>query len=937
MADQPGYESTAELEQALARLYHAPQPDPAFVGRLERRLLNSPPAMAPRLPLYRRLLARLAFQARLAAWAAAALLLTLGLIWVIEYLLPRQPPAAISLTPNPTHPSATRQASPTPPAPATPAAMLVPGDGLLAMMGPVNSLSQVYVLPAGGSTRIISDPARNAFSPALSPDGSRVAYAVQMDASREIVVADLSASKIIHLTQRNFDNNPFWSPDGRQIAFERTNQNNRTDLYLMDADGANLKPLLADDAQKTLDGWSPDGKSILFSSDLRAAQGNPNLPIRLQALDLAGGKTRELASFTTDQKAIRFALSPDGQKIAYEGLDNRDPAIFLMNLDGSGAQKLGGNQACSYLPVFSPDGQWLACSRAQNGEFGAVFISLVGEAAPVFTGPAGQITSWVASPALIQSGPAPLITPAPFSLSPTPVPARGDTSGWMSYRSEDLGFSILHPQAWSTVERDQVGYLYAGQTYSSAEKATSYTVAISEVANPDNLDIETLAKKDLTPAEKRSFSLVKTYIGSYTAFRTDSIPAAQGALTYFISAGHRVIAVALSPYNSKTPLPGQDETQGTFEAMLQTFRAFPRPTPTPEPPNTARKPVTLSISQDAAPLDTSQGMFYFMVRTLSAPVSRQLVRVSGACLLAQDSCPAQTVTEYPVGNDYPLSWSPDGRLAALAASDQTLLLDPQTGAWKTLTARYSAVDGRYRWSPDGSWLAAAVQFSGQAATEDAILLIRPDGSDEKLLASGLEDMKFPLGWLDSNTLLLIRDHTGIKGTDRQTRPGLFKLDTRTGEWSELTGDMSLNENHPELSPNGVQLAYTASGKAGLTFWDLNSQQVNSLSISGVPANWSPNGRWLAFVVSNQNASETWITHPDGAGRTKIFTGSAYPAVWAGSSQQLVLEVYPAADAPELTGVQLWLAPINGESPRQIVLPELNGSELLNPTWQPHVP
>lgn len=89
----------------------------------------------------------------------------------------------------------------------------------------------------------------------------------------EIYKLDLSTLDITPLTSRDGpDHSPVVSPNGKTIAFlghdDKVLSYQQTDLYLMDADGKNLKPLAEDFAGsigQTL--WAPDGKSLLVLSE----------------------------------------------------------------------------------------------------------------------------------------------------------------------------------------------------------------------------------------------------------------------------------------------------------------------------------------------------------------------------------------------------------------------------------------------------------------------------------------------------------------------------------------------------------------------------------------------------------------------------------------------------------------------------------------------
>ena len=98
------------------------------------------------------------------------------------------------------------------------------------------------------------------------------------DATQESLLAALHALDFFHgsaltnLTNHPaHDSNPFWSPDGKRIAFERDQEGFRQ-IYVMDADGSNVMQLTKDEADHFLpmniDGksnpWSPDGSKWLW-------------------------------------------------------------------------------------------------------------------------------------------------------------------------------------------------------------------------------------------------------------------------------------------------------------------------------------------------------------------------------------------------------------------------------------------------------------------------------------------------------------------------------------------------------------------------------------------------------------------------------------------------------------------------------------------------
>jgi Tol biopolymer transport system component len=124
--------------------------------------------------------------------------------------------------------------------------------------------------------RVPSGPAwwGQAWGPAWSPDGKKVAFAVQApknvyDGDLAIVVADADGSHQIEVTNPDHIQgaySPAWSPDGRQIAFDAfAGRNNRQQIFVMHADGSNIRQLTSDTQwQCWHPTWSPDGNEMAF-------------------------------------------------------------------------------------------------------------------------------------------------------------------------------------------------------------------------------------------------------------------------------------------------------------------------------------------------------------------------------------------------------------------------------------------------------------------------------------------------------------------------------------------------------------------------------------------------------------------------------------------------------------------------------------------------
>lgn len=175
---------------------------------------------------------------------------------------------------------------------------------------------------------------------AWSPDGRRFAVPAVKEGRGalrivEVESGDVERDYVFDFAELGEVLNPAWSPDGRTIAMSGI-YGGVSDLYLLTLDSGTLQKLTTDLYADLQPAWSPDGRTIVFVTD-RFTTELASLDFgnyRMAAFDVPSARIRALGGFEgTSHSNPQF--SPDGDSLYFVAGPNGIPNIYRMAIDGS--------------------------------------------------------------------------------------------------------------------------------------------------------------------------------------------------------------------------------------------------------------------------------------------------------------------------------------------------------------------------------------------------------------------------------------------------------------------------------------------------------------------------------------------------------------------------------------------------------------------------
>ena len=155
------------------------------------------------------------------------------------------------------------------------------------------------------------------------------------------------------------------APEAQKIVFARVFPNaGQIGLFIADADGGGEHPLVGLGEIDYDPVWSPDGQSIVFTSD---RGGSADL---YRVKPDGSGLERLIENPAYDDQA---AFSPDGKQLVFVTTRNGGTAdLWTLDLQTKRAKALTSGPGGDFRPAWSPDGQWIAFSsdRGSTMPFG---------------------------------------------------------------------------------------------------------------------------------------------------------------------------------------------------------------------------------------------------------------------------------------------------------------------------------------------------------------------------------------------------------------------------------------------------------------------------------------------------------------------------------------------------------------------------------------
>jgi len=263
----------------------------------------------------------------------------------------------------------------------------------------VDLQGMLYSLPAeGGKAKQLTGPLVEASHPDYSPDGSQVVLQSYQGGTFHIWLMKPDGTGLRQLTTGHGDDRePRFSPDGKTVAFSSDRAfKGSYDVWTVDLANGELKQITSSDDEEYEPAWSPDGKQLAYVDGVYVA-GEPGVggvqTRSIIAVDLATGKTHTLVSMgKTPGRFESPSWAKDG-KLAYVELLGTGLFVDEAKLIVDGAVVSGANNDTFPFPAawasptvlyYTANGKILRADLVEKTEVQIPFSADIESIRPVY-------------------------------------------------------------------------------------------------------------------------------------------------------------------------------------------------------------------------------------------------------------------------------------------------------------------------------------------------------------------------------------------------------------------------------------------------------------------------------------------------------------------------------------------------------------------------
>ena len=212
--------------------------------------------------------------------------------------------------------------------------------------------------PDGTDVRELPNPGRDNYYPAVSPDGTKIAFCAQMVVGTnelgrprvkfKLMIMNVNGSSLTELTdQYTLLNYPCFTSDGKKVIFDCRRTDGFDTIAIVDINGENLTELpggFNGDKHPTI-----GAKGILVFAGVRKID-------REQREGLYARMADGTHLLTGKHGGLYPMMHPTADTIVYQCLYQKEIRAALTSISQATPRIIPNTEGC-YYPVFSPDGQ----------------------------------------------------------------------------------------------------------------------------------------------------------------------------------------------------------------------------------------------------------------------------------------------------------------------------------------------------------------------------------------------------------------------------------------------------------------------------------------------------------------------------------------------------------------------------------------------------